>query len=412
MIVELLKLQKNGGKKVARKSTYYNKKSSKRKKFNKALTIAIICIVVILIIALTVTYFIKPDLLQYIINLFKEPEGGSSIKGITPIEGDKAIVTVIDVGQGDCILLEMPDGKNMIIDIGSVGGKKACWDPVDNLLKSKEITTLDYVMITHTDSDHISELVKLCENYEIKNFYIPKTTEFVTQGWAKSQEAINSETFLNENGRQNSIINYNIGKFVIEGENWKMDCFSYDEKDYPNIKSTTSAEKKNSISPITIFQYGGRSIALTGDANEETEEYIISKGYLDDVDVDVLKVGHHGSKSSTTDLFLEKIDAEYAIISVGEGNSHNHPTPQLVDRLLKYKDIVKDNDIDGFDMTYRTDKDGDVVVQMGSNSVINVISEKLEDNNRTQTAVTAVMLSTNHYVIIVNKFELPYDMVA
>ena len=162
-----------------------------------------------------------------------------------------------------------------------------------------------------------------------------------------------------------------------------MKCYSFDEEDYPNIKNNSSAENKNAVSPTCLLEYSGKTIVLTGDSNEKSEKYLMNKGYFDDVDADVLKVGHHGSKSSTTSEFLNKIDCEYAIISCGAGNDYGHPTPEVLNRLDTYRDLVPDDDYNGFASVYRTDEDGTVTVQIDERGIINLIADENQDKNTT-----------------------------
>ncbi len=137
------------------------------------------------------------------------------------------------------------------------------------------------------------------------------------------------------------------------------------------------------MSPTCLLEYADRTIVLTGDSNEKSETYLMNKGYFDGVDADVLKVGHHGSRSSTMMEFLNKVDCEYAIISCGAGNSYGHPTPEVLERLDIYADLVPDEDYNGFAQVYRTDEDGTVTVQIDENGVINLIADEMPSKNTT-----------------------------
>ena len=172
-----------------------------------------------------------------------------------------------------------------------------------------------------------------------------------------------------------------------------MKCYSFDEADYP---SGTNAERINAVSPICLLEYANRTIVLTGDANEMTEEYVLEKGYLDNIDTDILKVGHHGSKSSTTQAFLDKIDAEFAIISTSgtreePNESYTHPNPDLLARLDSYVDAVPDADYNGFRQIYITASDGDITVTIGANGGINITASEASDKNYGEVQVAAVI---------------------
>ncbi len=314
--------------------------------------------------------------------------------GSTTITGDMLEMTVLDIGQGDCIYIQLPDGQNMLVDIGSEFGTQSPWTAFEKLMQDKQVTRLDHVMFTHTDYDHTREGKKLIDRFEIRNFYVPLADDQTTATWNKVITAARAETYTDEGGQvQTATVHESVGAFTIAGDGWQMACYSYERQDYPNVSKDSSALDKNSVSPICVLTYAGRTIVLTGDANEKNEPYILSRGYLDDVDADVLKVAHHGSKTSTMQSFLDTIDAEYAIISCGADNDYGHPTQQLLDRLAQYRDVTPDGDYDGFDCVYRTDTDGDVIVQIGKDGTMNVLSEKVEANNRTlrATSVRAVV---------------------
>lgn len=405
--------KQNQTEKVKKKVKNEVKKEIKK---NKKLQLAILIIVLIIVLAVVLTFVIKPEFFHAMIAMFKgNKNDDKDIKGITPIEGAKLEMQVLNIGQGDSILFTFPDGITMLMDIGSEFRTPSCWGVVDQALKDEQISTIDYVFISHADYDHIRELKKLCVNYEIKNFYIPKLGAVMSNTWNDALPVVQAETYGTDNTPAK--INYNLGEYVISGDGWKMDCYSFtgEENFYKNMSNSSSAENKNAISPICILEYGGRKICLTGDANEITEEYVLSQGYLDEHDVDVLKIGHHGSKSSTTQDFLNKIDPEFAIISTN-GTSYGHPHEELMTRLQNYTDLVGDSDYDGFASEngyriYRTDKDGTCTVQIGANGTMNVISEKLEDNNRTIVSVSLTVFAQEHiFIVNVNKYTFVRDM--
>lgn len=361
------------------------KKAVKTAKKNKKLAAVIIAIVLLIIIAIVVIYIVKPDLILALIDLIKGKSGDETTSGTIKFGEGTLEVKVLDIGQGDCILITFPDNQVMIMDIGSEFGTTSPWNVINEELKARKLTTVDYLFLSHSDYDHVREGKKLCENYEIKNFYIPRVEKDVSNTWSNFVDAMNEETY-GENIK--SKIVETVGTFTISGQNWSMKCISYDEADYPTVKNSSSATVKNSVSPICFLTYSQRTIVLTGDANEKNEEYLLKKGYLDGYDADVLKVAHHGSKSSTNEEFLNKVDCEYAIISASADNDYGHPTPELITRLDEYRDIRKDGDYDGYKQVYITKDDGDVTVQVGKNGNMNLISEKDESKNIADTRVT------------------------
>lgn len=377
--------------------------AKRKKKLSKGKIIFLVVVVLIIVAALVALWYFKPDVLNGIIaSLTQKDDPSDQTGGIGTgtgqednpyVTGDTLQMTVLDIGQGDCIYIAFPDGKNMVMDIGSERGSTSPWEHANAFLQERKVKQIDYLFITHGDYDHIRDAKKLLDNYEIKSLYMPldKAQDSIT--WLKLLEAAEEETYNDENGKTvEAAYNNNVGAYTISGENWEMKCYSFDEADYP---SGTNAEKINAVSPICLLEYAERTIVLTGDANEMTEEYILAKGYLDNIDTDILKVGHHGSKSSTTQAFLDKIDAEFAIISTNGTRevpgSYKHPTKELLSRLDNYVDAVPDADFNGFRQVYITGSDGDITVTIGENGGINITASEAADKNYGEVQVAAVI---------------------
>lgn len=397
-------------KKVAKKVKKEVKKEVKR---NKALRNTLIILAVVIIVTVICLYVLRPDFFTNLIAMIKGDKntgggtgGADALVGVTPIDGPMLEMTVVNVGQGDGIFIRFPDGQTMVMDMGTAGGVDDAYGNMKQTLAKANVTKLDYVFVTHTDSDHISSMRSLILDYEVEAFHFPKAADDTTATWNKVMTVAKAETYTDDNGKTSkAVINHNVGHFEIKGEGWDMQCYSYDETDYPTVKNGSDAYTKNKVSPICVLSYGGRQIVLTGDSNEKNEPYLLGKGYFDDVDADVLKVAHHGSRTSTMQEFLDKIDPEYAIISVGAGNKHNHPEPNLMDRLANYTDVEPDEDYNKISQVYRTDEDGNVVVQVGSTGILNVISTNNADRNKTQTAIVLVVHNENVVLFAVTSKE-------
>ena len=366
---------------MARKS-----KSASKSKTKKTIITIITVIIVIALIAAIIYISVKGmwgDVIDYLKSIAQRDETNPDQNDATLVPDGTLEVKVLDVGQGDCILITFPNGQVMVMDIGSEVGSTSPWNVIDGELKAKGIDTIDYMFLSHTDYDHSREVAKLAENYQIKSFYFPVANMDTSSTWKKAYNAAKSETYVENGETKQAQFNENIGAFRLETTSWRMKCYSFDEADYPNVKKSSDAETKNSVSPICLLEYADRTIVLTGDANFETEEYILAKGYLNNIDADVLKVGHHGSASSTSDEFLDKIDCEYAIISCGEGNKYGHPTSQALNRLADYTDISPDDDFNGFAEVYRTDEDGTITVRVDEKGVMQIASADSPDKNAT-----------------------------
>ena len=373
----------------------------RKKKLSKGKVIFLVVLVLVIVAALVALWYFRPDVLESVIAMFtqndqsdKDTIGNGGQADNPYVTGDTLQMTVLDIGQGDCIYIAFPDGKNMMMDIGSEFGTTSPWERANAFLQERKVTQIDYLFITHGDYDHIRDAKKLLDNYEIKSLYMPFDKAQDSNTWLKLLEEAREETYTSADGKTvDAKYNNNVGAYTISGENWQMKCYSFDEADYP---SGTNAEKINAVSPICLLEYANRTIVLTGDANEMTEEYVLEKGYLDNIDTDILKVGHHGSKSSTTQAFLDKIDAEFAIISTSgtreePNESYTHPNPDLLARLDSYVDAVPDADYNGFRQIYITASDGDITVTIGANGGINITASEASDKNYGEVQVAAVI---------------------
>ncbi len=236
-------------------------------------------------------------------------------------------VHVIDVGKADSIFITC-EGKNILIDAGETDIHKGVYE----YLRRRNIKELDFLVLTHQHSDHVGCMAHIVRNLRVKKFMMPNLKEDTIPTF-KSYERL-----LLALDRKNMSISkpepgstFNIG-------NLKVDVLA-PLKQYDNM---------NNNSVVLKLTYKEKSFLFTGDASRESERDMIAAGY--NLKADVLKVGHHGSKTSSTQAFLNKVQPAYAVISVGEDRS-KLPKKEIIDRLKK-------NNI----KTYRTDLDGTVVI--------------------------------------------------
>ena len=387
---------------------------ARRRKIKKntavKILIAVVVIVLIIAIALGIFYAVNPEkfneLKDKLFPTHPNSPGGEDGPAVQPTLVGTLEMTVIDIGQGDCIFLQFPDGQTMVMDAGSEFGSTNTYDQLAAHLDLRGIEGLDYVFITHSDYDHIRYMQDILEEYEVKNIYMPRVADDMSATWTKTVAAIEAETWTNEEGEQTpSSVFYTVGDFVIEGENWVMSCHSYLEEDYPNVKESSSAEIKNSVSPVCFLEYADRTLVLTGDSNERNEEYLVERGVLN-VDADVLKVGHHGSRTSTIQEFLDAVDCEYAIVSYGEDNEYGHPTPELMSRLQNYTDPTPDGDYNGYKYIYETAKDGNVTVYVDGNGALRIDCELTDDKDFTLNWGEVAEASAVEWLLPVRRFEV------
>lgn len=328
--------------------------AKKLHKENPKLLIAIVAIVVTAAIIVGALYIVKPEW----------------FRGPMP-ESGQLVVHYIDVGQGDCIYISFPDGTDMLIDCGSENKYQA--SAIDNLKTLNPDGKIDRVMATHSDQDHVSYLDEVLSEFQVNNIYMPnimssyeKSFEFGNKkGTVKEHvEKSKRDMFTDEDkintlvyarffvaalSEPNCNITLNIGKYEIRGQDYTFTfyCLSQEEWESRNLKSATQI---NAVSPIGILEYAGRRLVFTGDSNKSNEDYYCETYPY--VDCDVLKVAHHGSRTSSSEEFLKHVKCEYAVISVGDGNSHGHPEQDTLDRLKA----------NGIQKIHRTDKCGNVVL--------------------------------------------------
>lgn len=246
----------------------------------------------------------------------------------------KLHLVVCDVGQGDAILIRTASQTDILVDGGPDKKVLEClsrhmpfWD-----------RSLDVVILTHPDADHITGLIDVIERYKIS--YL-----FTQPNPGKTQIY---ELFTNVLAEKKLSAKYvsRGDKFSVGGEtSFKILWPASDEAEQTNQNSSKSS--LNRFSVITLVKHGKFSALLTGDAGSEIQDQIASSVG----DIDVLKVPHHGSKTGMSDYFLNSTKPELALISVGEKNKYGHPTKFILD-LLKNRRVK----------TLRTDQEGDIEI--------------------------------------------------
>ena len=246
-------------------------------------------------------------------------------------------ITYIDVGQGDSIFIKFPNDKsNILIDTGgkvTYGNLKNNYSVGKNIvdyLKSMGIRKLDYLIITHGDFDHMGDSLYLIDKFKVENV-IFNCGEF---------NALEKELIKKLNKRK---VNYcycikelNIGKYKLDFLNTKV------------------FGDENNNSNVIYTEFNGYKFMFMGDAGIEKEKDILDKYNISDIDV--LKVGHHGSKTSSSKGFIDEIKPKYAIISVGKNNRYGHPNKEVLNNLDNSK-------------IYRTDQDGSIMFKIKNNKL-------------------------------------------
>ena len=284
------------------------------KKLNK-----LIKIIIGLVILIVIT--IQGNLFDNVSNATASINDSTKSDKIDAKVNENFSVSFIDVGQADSVLIRNGN-YNMLIDAGNnEDGEKLV-----NYFKSLGIEEFTYVFATHPHEDHIGGMDDIINNFKIDNYYM-------------SNKLSTTKTFMDVldalDGRNLKYMVPNKGDTLKLGD--------------ANIKVIYPGDDKSNINDSSIvlkITYGKNSFLLTGDATSNVERKI----YNEDIKSDVLKVAHHGSSYSSTDVFLDKVKPYYAVISVGKNNIYNHPSNKTLEKLNKRNIKV-----------YRTDLDGTIV---------------------------------------------------
>ena len=225
----------------------------------------------------------------------------------TSSQKGEMIVRFLDVGQGDAIFIEYPNGKTTLIDAGRYD-----W-AIDTALKALSISHIDTFIATHPDADHIGGAAKVIKDYGVKKV-IDNGQAHTTQTYSNYLKAIDTSGAV--------YVVAKIGDNVSEDPQVKADVLSVD----------SNSSDLNDGSIVMMLSYGLTDFLLTGDAGLNVEDYLMSHY---DLDAEVLKVSHHGSDTGTGGDFIEAVSPYDAILSYGE-NSYGHPSSEVVHDLLLY----------------------------------------------------------------------------
>jgi len=305
-------------------------------------------------------------------------------------------VKFIDVGQGDAIFIIFPDGKTMLIDAGkNTNSAKTALD--ENLIVNGQKAVLDYVVATHSDDDHIGSMPYVYENYQVNKSYRPYTkainanaesfTDIFNKGYTEKASKIYYEYLL---GVQNENTPC---EFFYDGSDFQTVANSDDESisykvdfvmPYAKTLDGFNALGKNVNDPsaIIIIEFAGKKIMFTGDIEEKAEEAFVSyyeqnSSEADYLDVDVLKVAHHGSDTSSSFDFLSLVKPEHVVISCGIGNSYQHPCDEALNNIIGIQSTL--NVTDGKPI-YRTDLHGTVVLTVTAEGEMTFTVETTEND--------------------------------
>ncbi|SCH36692.1 MULTISPECIES: ComEC/Rec2 family competence protein [unclassified Romboutsia] len=242
-------------------------------------------------------------------------------------------IHIIDVGQGDSILIQTPSNKKILIDAGDENSEHI----IKSYLKKEKITSLDIAIATHPDSDHIGSLDYVIEKYNVSNIYMPNQS---------------TDTACYKN-----LINSCSNKDIIPNFLYKNDSITLDEDTEILVLSPSYIQEDNNLNSIVLsLNYKNKSFLFTGDCEKSNEDDMINSFNLENIDF--LKVAHHGSSSSSSPEFISEVSPDVAVISCGYKNQYGHPHKSTLD-TLNNKNII----------TYRTDINGDMIFYSDGNTI-------------------------------------------
>ena len=235
----------------------------------------------------------------------------------TPAEGE-IWVHFIDVGQGDSVLVHS-DTHAVLID----AGPPAATQGIVNYLEQLGIRTLDYVVATHPHNDHIGGMPGVLDRFWVRELWMPDV----------AHDTVAFELFLDAIERNNLEITTVQAGDILSAGIIQMTAVAPNSSGHTNL---------NEYSIVLHMQHGTTSFLFTGDAEVLSEREIIAAGW--NIQANIINLGHHGSRTSTSDAFLDAVNPSAAIISVGAGNQHGHPHPEVLERLEERGIVVMRTD--------------------------------------------------------------------
>ena len=236
------------------------------------------------------------------------------------------MVTFIDVSQGDSIFIKSRDGKTCLIDGGGDVNKNIGLDIVLPFLKYNGVGKINYMFMTHSDSDHVLGLIEIIDKIEVEYLFMPDTN---------LQDELYKELLTKAENNKVKVVMISNG-YNIQSGLLNIECYN----PYKNINSNSN----NEYSMVLGVEYKNFKLLLTGDIESKQESMLVQDL---DKEYQFLKVPHHGSKTSSTKEFIKCVNPSTAIISSGRNNKFGHPHQEVVDRYIEYGTIIYNTALDG-----------------------------------------------------------------
>ena len=370
-------------------------KSSRSKSGSKTVLWIIIALIVLAALLLALSFTpVGDEIIAKIRGISADDDrGGGSDKVFTAIGGN--IVSgsgeillenvgfeahFIDVGQGDAILLKFPGNVEVMIDGGTTSSGLADYriELVGYLNDVVSDDTIEYMIVTHPDTDHYTMLEAVMDAFVVGEVYYNDCDKNTT--YSKFQDRV-----LEELGDEGTAIDADGETYtVLNTESYSLTVYApgYDRFNTGDM-TEYDAEESNGMSPFIVVETLNRTLIFTGDATVETEEWFMS-AYSGSLDVDFIKIGHHGSDTSTSQEFLNFVDPEYCVIMCDDGSAYEHPSATVMNRLFD-KGVV----------TYRTNRHGNIVLYIdASGDMAFAVEREVPVENNTVSGRSDLMLIT------------------
>lgn len=257
------------------------------------------------------------------------------------VEGE-AKIWYLDVGQADSMLLQLPNDNEweyVLIDAGTGQTEEA----LVSWLQEQGVTDITAVIATHPHEDHIGGMDAVLEAIPVESLYMPEVKESLTPTTRCYEQMLDAAE-----AQQVQAVKGQSGVTVYEEDGVKLELVGPEpQKEYDDL---------NEYSLVAKLTVGGKSFLFTGDSSEQAEADMIEAG--EDLKADVLKIGHHGSSTATTEAFLQAVNPQVAVISCGKDNSYGHPHEETMQRLQEKAMTI-----------YRTDEDGTILATCDGTSI-------------------------------------------
>lgn len=370
-------------------------KSSRSKSGSKTVLWIIIALIVLAALLLALSFTpVGDEIIAKIRGISADDDrGGGSDKVFTAIGGN--IVSgsgeillenvgfeahFVDVGQGDAILLKFPGNVEVMIDGGTTSSGLADYrtELVGYLNDVVSDDTIEYMIVTHPDTDHYNMLEAVMDAFVVGEVYYNDCDKNTT--YSKFQDRV-----LEELGDEGTAIDADGETYrILNTESYSLTVYApgYDRFNTGDM-TEYDAEESNGMSPFVVVETLNRTLIFTGDATVETEEWFMS-AYSGSLDVDFIKIGHHGSDTSTSQEFLNFVDPEYCVIMCDDGSAYEHPSATVMNRLFD-KGVV----------TYRTNRHGNIVLYIdASGDMAFGVEREVPVENNTVSGRSDLMLIT------------------